>query len=872
MKKLLFLLGIVLLDCVSFVFATDLNTGLRNHYVLETDGTDSLGAMHLGPYGSPAHSTDYGINGAGFKSTDAGNTYYNNASINSPEEIRTINFWMNLSDSNNEVFAIGTNGNNLFWLQIISNVFRVKYYDNGGYIYDVGNTGGALTLDVWYMFTATMTATNTSLYVNGKYNNSVSSSQLLESDLAYFGFPRYYDQYGVNVYMDEVGIWNVTLNAAQIADLYTRFYPYAPPPSLGDNITVWLNSPANNIVNDTGTNIIFNYNVSSQSADIANCSVWLNESGWQIKESVFSGITNNSANEIAINLSDGDWLWNVECCDFGDNCSFTSRGYVPANRTLTIDTTDPTITSNIENNNTYWTNNLYLQINITEVNPKNLTIIDSCNWSLTNTSMTLNPYNFEINLTNTSLCGLGTKETNVTVCDDAGHCINRSYSWENMGLLNISAFYSIDDTIINNFSVYINNTFIGNAINGSLLASNLTGDINITINSPLYAITSEIYEITKTIDAHNISVYGTNSISINIIDEILNTPIYSNISIRFTGAGITWINITNSSVFYIEDLNATNYTLQFYSTDYATRTYMITVGNRTTQNLDAYMISDEFSTIFTIADKDTTSLLSDVSFGAYKQSGAGWVLISSTLSDITGKVKFYYDPIGSYQFYLTKTDYENLIFYLNPIIFESYNLQMEKSILLNYSFNLDNIAIVYGPQTFNNTQVTNFTFLINSPYGSLISYGVNLTYPGGSNYVSGSNAIGGSLTTLINISNATVFDVVHLDYFYTTTIAGRRNFSDNFPITFPDGTGTSTFVANRNKTYGMGIFERILIATLIAIFIVGVGSFVGQPLAGFALNLFIQAYLTYIGFIPIWITLPSLLLGMMILIWKSGGT
>jgi len=197
---------------------------------------------------------------------------------------------------------------------------------------------------------------------------------------------------------------------------------------------------------------------------------------------------------------------------------------------------------------------------------------------------------------------------------------------------------------------------------------------------------------------------------------------------------------------------------------------------------------------------------------------------------------------------------------------------MDINTLLNYSFNLDNIAIVYGPQIFNNSAVTNFTFLINSPYGSLTSYGVNLTYPGGSNYVTGSNAIGGTLTSLVNISNATVFDTVRLEYFYTTTISGRRNFTDQFPITFPEGTGTNTFMANKNKTFGLGIFERVLTATLIAIFIVGIASLVGQPVPGFALNLLIQSYLTYIGFIPIWITLPSLLLGLFIIIWKSGGT
>ena len=105
----------------------------------------------------------------------------------------------------------------------------------------------------------------------------------------------------------------------------------------GENITVWLNSPADNLINTTGTNIIFDYNVSSESADIANCSLYLNESGtWGIHMTNTSAVTNNSANTFTTNLTHGDWLWNVECCALDDNCSFTSGGTVPANRTLSI--------------------------------------------------------------------------------------------------------------------------------------------------------------------------------------------------------------------------------------------------------------------------------------------------------------------------------------------------------------------------------------------------------------------------------------------------------------------------------------------------------------------------------------------------------
>jgi hypothetical protein len=206
---------------------------------------------------------------------------------------------------------------------------------------------------------------------------------------------------------------------------------------------------------------------------------------------------------------------------------------------------------------------------------------------------------------------------------------------------------------------------------------------------------------------------------------------------------------------------------------------------------------------------------------------------------------------------------------LNPILFESYDVLMQKSSVLNYSQDFDNVGIIYSPTSFNNNANTTFNWLISSPSGELVSYGIKLTYPGGNCTASGVNAIGEQLSCSINITGATAFDVVLLEYNYSSTLSGTRNYSTTLPINV--NTTTGTWLSNKDKTYGLGIFERMLIATVIIIFVVGISVMIGQVIPGLALGLFVFGFLAFIGFIPLWAILPSMLIGVIFLIWKSGG-
>jgi len=398
----------------------------------------------------------------------------------------------------------------------------------------------------------------------------------------------------------------------------------------------------------------------------------------------------------------------------------------------------------------------------------------------------------------------------------------------------------------------------------------INGTYNVTIDMPGYALSDNQANITVLGNKnYTFTLYKTNSVQINIYDEITGDPITDNVTIRWSSNSTTWENVTNTSKLFLSNIAADEYELLFYSSNYSTRSYTITVGNRSTQVLNAYMISTTYSTIFTVKDIDTGDILSDVSVTMYKQINSTWTTVESKYSDISGKAKFFYDPIAHYRFYLSKTGYEDYVFFLNPILFSTYEVYMTKSSLLNYSVDFDDVSIIYSPSQFYNEQNTTFNWLISSPSGLLTNYGMKLTYPGGTDSSSGVNAIGEQLSADVNLTGATNFDYVTLEFNYTTSLAGERTYLFNLPIISNNSAGT--WMSNKDKTYGLGIFERMLITTIIIVFIVGIATMVGQVIPGVALGLFVFGFLVFIGFVPIWIILPSMLIGILFLIWKSGG-
>lgn len=666
------------------------------------------------------------------------------------------------------------------------------------------------------------------------------------------------------VYVTDVRIYNHSNNNATA--MYNLYYygnmsgqAHSPPPPPEDTLNITATYPPTNAQFSQNT-IGINATISSKYPNLSNCSLYINGSLNQTETGL------NDKVNFTLTLADGDYLYSLYCLDNQTN-------ETTVNKTFFIDNTNPNLYSNLSGS--YWSYNIRATFNATDNNLYSAKLNDSCGNNYLNNTDISSPYYFVGNY-DISSCGLGTQHSNVTICDGpngtALNCISAMYTWTSNARLNVSA-KDIYGTLINNFSVYVNGTLDGSTTTGTYSVDNLSlGDYNVSIIASEFALGHSVFTINDTFLNDSIILFSENSIYMHIYNE-LGVTITQLVNIKLT-SNATEINVnTSNGTYYISELDPNEYQILFASSGYTSRTYTVTVGNLTDQYLNAYLSNSSYTypTTFTITDYDTSTALENVLCTQYKYINGSWVALESKYSDITGKAIFYYENSTNYRFYLTKEDYDNYIFYLNPVLYSSYDIKMSKSVLVNYTVDLDKLSVIYSPTLFTNNEAAVFNWLIHSPDGILINYGITVTYPGGFFTDTGNNAIGGQLSGVVNITNATIWDSVRLDYYYTTSLSGRRNFTFTLPIIWNGSTNATAFTHNLETTYGLGVFERVLVATLVFIFVVGIATLVGQPLPGLALGMLVLFYMTYLGFIELWLFLPSMLIGVLFITWKSGG-
>lgn len=424
---------------------------------------------------------------------------------------------------------------------------------------------------------------------------------------------------------------------------------------------------------------------------------------------------------------------------------------------------------------------------------------------------------------------------------------------------------------IQNFTIIKDGVIIGNTTTGVYNLDNLTNTThNVTVDAVGYELKSVSWNSQNQTEYYNFSLYTNNSISISIYDEsqptipLLNT---TTVTMTFSSASESFVNTTATGTFYIDNLNATTWEIQFSALNYSDRTYTVTVVNRTHQFLTVYLATEQTS-IFTVSDYDSGELLENVSIIIYRNINGSWVAIDTTATDITGRTRISFVSDINYRFYLTKDDYEDLIFNLNPVLFDSYSIKMNKITSQENYMDYERINLLYSPKTFYNESI-NFSMIISSAFSELTNYGFIATFPGGTITNTGSNSIGEILTSQLNITNATYGDTVTIEYYYTTSIYGLRNFTAIYPISFK-GQNETTMVSNQDRTYGLGIFERMLFVVVFIFIVVGISTLIGRPVEGFAFGLFLFGLFVYIGFIPIWSVLITILIGLILISAKGG--
>lgn len=424
---------------------------------------------------------------------------------------------------------------------------------------------------------------------------------------------------------------------------------------------------------------------------------------------------------------------------------------------------------------------------------------------------------------------------------------------------------SINATDLNTSRVQWLNTTTGSF----LIPIDRNDTLNLSINAAGFALATQSHTTNNSATQYlNISLYGSNSVTVYIYDEETSNPITENITIAITATGYSLTTSSSAGTFYIEDLEAKAYTFQFSSANYTVKSYIVTVTNKSTQTLNAYLSRSVQNTIFTITDYNTGLTIEGASLVVERLFNGTYTVVDNKLSDITGRVQIIYLPNTLYRFTASKTNYSSKVFTLNPVLFSTYTVSLQKSQSSTNNQDYADVGVTYYPRTFFNNQNNTFTFTITSPLGKLEADTLNLSWPGGFNHSSSVNAYGVSRTVNVNISGASFGSHVNLSFSYQ---AGGilRNFS--FPLEIIGYTGANqTIVSIKGHDYGLGKFEKVLL-TMFAVVIMAGFAYLAIGIQGaLFIGLLVEGVSVYLGFLDLWAFLISALVGL-VLIFRLGG-
>jgi len=471
--------------------------------------------------------------------------------------------------------------------------------------------------------------------------------------------------------------------------------------------------------------------------------------------------------------------------------------------------------------------------------------------------------NYTKNITCTVPAPFQTVSCSATGIHDNWYRFNATDVWNNIA--------------IQNFTLIISNDTLGgvlynqNTSNGSINISLLQGyTYNVQFSNP--NSTYEFENATLAANASNqrytFSVLPAPSIDITIRDADDNTIILENVTIQLINNATGQTNYTTTGGFFTNPIALGTYTIKLESTNYSQSTYTVTVNAGSVYYLTAYLQFAPETVVMQYVDSISSSVvLPNTAVSQERIVSGSWQVISSKVTDITGRTSFRYAEDVAYRFTAIKTGYQDKVFTLDPILFSSYTINMERDTGLDFDEDFQSVYLGYNPQLFYDAQENQVNITFSSPLGTFTSYNYAIAYPGGTKNGTGTNAVGQTFSVDFNITGSTIMDRVNITLTYDTSIGPARsfNYSNNIIL---NNTG-QTFSDNQDNTYGVGLLERLIVGTIIIVIISGLITIGAGPLWGVGLGLFIMGVWVKIGFWPWWAAGLSFLVGFALLAGRT---
>lgn len=476
---------------------------------------------------------------------------------------------------------------------------------------------------------------------------------------------------------------------------------------------------------------------------------------------------------------------------------------------------------------------------------------------------------------NASAAGWYTLEGNIaTTGKDTS---NKNFTGFYQTLVTINATNAFSGVPLSNFTgwIYNNetgyNTTFNDSGSGTATVNALNGFHTIYIDVDGYSLSAANFDYANyTLSTYNVTfdLYSNNSINIDIFNEETGSVVTDNVTVTITGDSSEDIYYTITGSLFVENLTDGNYSVKFDATNFTQRTYEVTVADRSTQQLNAFLSPGVDTVTFTLIDFDSSQNIEGASIIQQRLINSTWTTIESKSSDITGRAQFSYTIGVKYRFTISKTGYNTRVFELDPIIFTSYNIRLQKDLTVDKELGLFDVNIVYLPNIFYNEQNNSFSITFSSVTGVLQTYGYQLDHLSGSIGGIGSNANGQSFDTGdFLVTGAQYGDYINLTYWYDSTLGENKSYTQQFYI--EGAANNQTIGYNKNYDYGMGTLEKILVAIGITLVFAGVLTLFGNALIGLAGGLLTIGIFTYMDFLSIWIVLPTFVIAVLILIGRS---
>lgn len=424
------------------------------------------------------------------------------------------------------------------------------------------------------------------------------------------GYPNQY----YNGTLDEIGIWNRTLSATDITELYASGSGLGYGNSSGK---VSLYSPADALLTDQ-EDINFTANYTSSIYQWINGTYYLWNANNTIYQIVTVGVTGliNSTIQNFSNIPVGNYIWNVYgCYDKGVgvfNCTWD-----PSNRTLIVNGKVNAIgysTQTYQTQTEGFTIEVHIPAGMTITLPK--LFYNGVNYSATSTENSATSYNFS-------------KSLGIPI-DALG---NKSFKW----------FWQINSINFSSDTYY-------QQVNETILTL-----CNATYVNPFLNITfkdeADLSIINATIDSSTFKYWLGNGYP-------FKTYTFSNTTLNWDYA---FCGVPNETI-------NNNISIQYASTGYAQRRVSLSTDlTNTTLNKVLYLLSlaDGIYSVYQVQDQNGNQV-SGVSATAERLIDGVWILLESGTTDSAGAVTFWLNPNYDHRLTFIKTTYRTETVIIRP--------------------------------------------------------------------------------------------------------------------------------------------------------------------------------------------------------------